>query len=453
MIVAMLAKQQGEYVCQHPEGKRTWFAVGRDFQDNELLKAFSKGVTIAGPRGSRTSDRFDEGAQVGLDQLLMIRLAQQLQKAPDTVREKGGGSEKISNQLPIAEQAAAYFSEDIRRFLRSYASIVPRHSLVDLLESCLAVGLTSVLTSVTGILLEWATTGRIPEKHKQTPAYLFIDCSNGVDRRTRLLAEQSCDDFLRRLDRLPVILMALRLLDWGAARTTKLRDANTEATPYATTWIDLLGDILLDRRRPQSTTILDRLEQDAQSLAIKLAEENPDATVVLTDDSSNPNPVWRLAEGLCLLMSRSNLWGNLYGGLDGFLNVNRPNGLAAKRRASRPDPVTGKRTTREVRSLVFTDSTLDYLVHLHVLRNGNKPGSRPLSFRDFIRILYDRYGFCVDIAPPGMTVSNDLLQANRAILERRLRDLGLLVGVNDAEAMKRLKPRFEPTTEGGHGLD
>jgi hypothetical protein len=29
-------------------------------------------------------------------------------------------------------------------------------------------------------------------------------------------------------------------------------------------------------------------------------------------------------------------------------------------------------------------------------------------------------------------------------LERRLRDLGLLVGVNDAESMKQLRPRFSP---------
>jgi hypothetical protein len=48
----------------------------------------------------------------------------------------------------------------------------------------------------------------------------------------------------------------------------------------------------------------------------------------------------------------------------------------------------------------------------------------------------------VDEAPQGMTISNEHLQLNRRLLERRLRDLGLLVGVNDAEAMKRLKPRF-----------
>ena len=98
--------------------------------------------------------------------------------------------------------------------------------------------------------------------------------------------------------------------------------------------------------------------------------------------------------------------------------------------------------------LFFSDSVLDYLVHLHVLRSGNKPGIRNLSFGEFIRTIRGQYGFSVDSAPPGMTISNDFLQANRAILERRLRDLGLLVGVNDAEAMKRLKPRFKP-----HGED
>jgi hypothetical protein len=42
-----------------------------------------------------------------------------------------------------------------------------------------------------------------------------------------------------------------------------------------------------------------------------------------------------------------------------------------------------------------------------------------------------------------MTISNELLRQNRAVFERRLRDLGLLTGVNDAEAMKHLTPRFQ----------
>jgi hypothetical protein len=41
---------------------------------------------------------------------------------------------------------------------------------------------------------------------------------------------------------------------------------------------------------------------------------------------------------------------------------------------------------------------------------------------------------CIDQAPPELPVPNDMLPAT-VVLERRLRDLGLLVGVNDAENM------------------
>ena len=110
--------------------------------------------------------------------------------------------------------------------------------------------------------------------------------------------------------------------------------------------------------------------------------------------------------------------------------------------------------TREIRSLVFTDSVLDYLVHRHVLRNAKhgRLKSRPLAFKDFLKILRHRHGFCIDTAPVGMTISNELLQLNRTVLERRLRDLGLFVGVNDAEAMKCLHPRFELAMEDGDAV-
>src|SRR5207302_603055 len=80
---------------------RTWFAVGKGFEDNVLLRAFCQGVTREGILGNRASDRFDERVEVGLDQLLMVRLAQALGEAPDKLR--GAEGEKISNQRPIAE--------------------------------------------------------------------------------------------------------------------------------------------------------------------------------------------------------------------------------------------------------------------------------------------------------------------------------------------------------------
>jgi hypothetical protein len=450
MIVAMLANQQGGHVKLNQEGERTRFAVGRGFEENVLLRAFSRGVTRDGELSSRTSDRFNEQAEVGLDQLLMIRLAQQLGAAPDKLR--GGEGEKISNQRPVAERAASDFSEDIRRFVRSYAAIVPRHAFVELLESCIAVGMTTILTSVVEILCEWAETGDIRLKCQQRPAQLFVDCSNGIDRRLRALGEQSLEDFMRRIERFPVILMALRLLDHWAQYDRDIKKLNISTEPYATSWLKMLGDVLHDRR-PEAKPILFELSRKAEQLAEKLDEDFPEIALTLRDSQSEPNPVGRLAESLTSLQGRGSTQKHLIQLLDSCLMTGRPNGLASKRTVTRhaaPD-AAAKRT--DVRSLVFTDSVLDHLVHLHVLPSGNRNGTRPLSLKQFLHQLHDRYGFCIEVSPPGMTISNDLLQTNRATLERRLRDLGLLVGVNDAEAMKRLQPRFESARDDEYVLD
>ena len=97
----------------------------------------------------------------------------------------------------------------------------------------MAVGLTSIVTSVIELLFEWATTGTILKKSEQHPTGLFVDCSNGVDRSLRALAEQSVDDFIRRIERFPTVLMALRLLDHGARYDAKLRGIVAAARPYA----------------------------------------------------------------------------------------------------------------------------------------------------------------------------------------------------------------------------
>jgi len=449
MIVAMLANQDGEYIRQNDDKTRTWFAVGRGFENNVLLRAFHQGVAREGELGSRTSDRFKEDTPVALDQLLMIRLAQKVGAAPDKLR--GSDGEQISNQRPISEKAASEFSEDIRRFVRSYATVIPRHAFVELLESCIAVGMTTILTSVIEMLCEWKESGQLRRKCDQIPAQLFVDCSNGIDRALRSVAEQSLDDLMRRIESFPVVLMALRLLDHGARYDPNFKSLTIPTRPYATAWLNMLGELLFDRR-PQASAILYELGRKAEQLAEKLEEDYPECAQMLRNVQSQPNPVWRLSESLTSLQGRANTQENLIKLFDSCLLLGRPNRLALKRAVTR-SLVPGTRKRNDVRSLVLTDSVLDYLVHLRLLPSGNGKTYRALSFKEFVDELRRRYGLCIDVSPPGMTISNDLLRANRAILERRLRDLGLLVGVNDAEAMKRLRPRFELATEDEHAVD
>ena len=410
-----------------------------------MLNAFSQGVIRRGEfSGDLASERFEEeNDSVGLDQLLMIRLAQQLERAPDKIRGKESGP--ISNQRPIAEQAAQNFSEDIRRFVRSYSPWAPRYALVEMLESCISIGLMTILTSTIELLLRWSDTGVIPDRKEQLPAPLFIDCSNGVERSIRDIAEQSMDDHMRRLERLPAILMVLRLLDYHAQDNRKIKNQSIATRPYATEWLNLLGD-LMHNHHSEAQRILFRIEDDADKLAQEVADNYAEAAEIFGNADNQPNPVWRLADGLMVLIG-SSFRTKFMDMIDSILLTGRPNGLAAKRATTRGLSGSTTRRKRDVRSLVFTDSVMDYLVHLHLLPSGHKLGTRPLSFKEFIEILRERYGFYVDTAPPGMMISNELLQRNRTILERRLRDLGLLVGVNDAEAMKRLRPRFETEME------
>ena len=446
MIVAMLANQEGAHVEPNDTGRRTWFAVAKGHEDNLLLRAFSQGIKRRGNvAADHAADRFDEqNVDVGVDQLLMIRLAQQLGAAPDKLR--GKESTKISNQRPIAENAAEHFSEDIRRFVRSYAGVVPRHAFIDMLESCVATGMTAIFTSVIELLFEWTEIGGIRERQQQQPAKIFVDCSNGVDSQLRGLAEQSLDDLMRRVERVPTVLMMLRLLDYAARGNKRVKKQEIPTRPYATEWFNLLGE-LLHKRHEEAPYIHRNMEEHGERLADELEEDFPEAAEMLRNERSQPNPIRRLAVVLTTLLG-ANARSHTISMVDSTLHAGRPNGLAQKRTTTRGAHLsTGGRRRREVRSLVFTDSVLDYLVHLHLLRNGKKPGLRPLSLRAFLNTICDRYGFHVDVAPPGMTISNELLQSNRTVLERRLRDLGLLVGVNDAEAMKRLQPRFEPRVE------
>ena len=435
MIVAMLADQHGDHVEPTADGDKTWFTIARKFDRNVLLRAFSRGVSRAGEQHTNLkSDRFDEQETVGLDQLLMIRLAQQLEAAPD--RPRGNETAKISNQRPIAERAAAHFSEDIRNFVRAYAESVPRHAFIDLLESCMTVGMTAILTSVVDMLFSWSGSGAIPPKHEQTPASIFVDCSNGMDRRLRSVAEQSLDDLMRRVERIPVLLMTLRLLDHAARYNSRIKKQDVPTRPYATEWLNLLGEVL-HGHHSEARAIRQRMEDDGNRLADALKNEYPDAAALLANEEGEPNPVRRLAAALTPLLGANLRRSNLMGMVDSTMQAGRPNGLAHKRVSTR-----GGRRRPDVRSLVFTNAVLDYLVHRHVLSKGEQMHQRPLPFKEFLRTVRERYGLHVDVAPAGMAISNELLQANRNILERRLRDLGLLIGVNDAEAMKRLRARF-----------
>jgi hypothetical protein len=446
MIVALLVNQpEGQHV-ESRQG-RTPYPIGCRIEENEILRLFAPGTTVEGDFGtSLTSDRFDESASVALDQLVTIRLAQTCASAPEKARGKGEPG-VIPNQKPIATRATQIFYDDLAIFSRTYASI-PRLSLLPMLETCIALNLANIFLSTMHMLENWTNKGYLQKKDEQRPWPLFVDCSLSMDHQLRRLAEQSWENCRRRIPSLALTLMYLRLLDYQVRYDSDVGPADLPSrTPDATSWLNLLGDISHGSHEESKQT--ERFfRRKARELADALDEGDPGnaAVEILRNEQVGRNAGWRLAEALMLLMGAGNTTKSLYLFLNSCLMTEEPNGLARRRRIRLRNMTSGQKTG-DATSTVLTNTALEFLTHRHLRRAGKGHKYEPLSLPALIETLRHKYGLYIDQAPPDLFVPNELLIRNRRILERRLRDLGLLMGVNDAERMKRIRPRFAAVNE------
>ena len=222
MLVALLAQQSDEQFVR-PSESATRFSVSRGFQDNHLLQIFGKGVSIEGQYSSDwTSDKVDEGENFGIDQLLAIRLAQVCGEAPAKLRGAGEVSQ-IPNSWPVARVAAEDLREDLSILLQAYGELIPRQTLVPMLESVIGLGLLNVFLGCLSSALQWQKTGAIIPKDQQEPWAIFVDASNGTDHPLRRLSEESLEEVGRMVDQVQSPLMAMRLLEAKGRLDPKLK--------------------------------------------------------------------------------------------------------------------------------------------------------------------------------------------------------------------------------------
>lgn len=451
-LVAIIADQpKGESI--EAGLKKGRYPVGARIQDNELVKSFSKGVEVEGEqRASIRSDRFDEAAEIGLDQLLTVRLAQMCKEAPIKARGKGEAS-PIPNQRPIASNATKEFRDDFLTFFDCYGRnrAVPRLSMLPMLESSIAVGLTTILLSTIRIVEHWVSAGSIPTPDKQIPWPIFIDCSGSADPQLRDFSEQSGVLVRQQLSRLSATLMYMRLLDFYVQTESDIpRKDLPDSAPDAANWLNLLGEVAKGTHS-ESRDAERYFRSRCRSLveASKTASSAELRVDILSNEADEQRHGVRLAEALTLALEEGAGTDKVLGFFAAALMTDEPNGLARRRRVTLRKSGVGGRKTADVASFVLTNTVLEYLVHRHLRKTGKGKKPQALSLPTFLKVLRERYGFHIDQSPPNMVVPNELLQRNRRVLERRLRDLGLLVGVNDAEQMKKLRARYEaePDTE------
>lgn len=440
LLAVILADQKsGEFL--EPAAQDSLLGVGQYFSKdvsgsahNLLLGLFGAGVKTDGASRSdrRLADSFDESAEVPLDQLLMVRISQQLGEAPLPAKsQRSNETARIVNQFPLATDAAAVFREDMRIFLRSYAKQIPRQTLVSLLESAIVLGLTTTYLSSLKPILMWEGGDYDSVDSRAGMWPIFVDCSVGVDTNIRRCAEASFDELLRMHERMPIVLMAMKIVD-RTVKELRIKLPPSEPDPrerVLTMWQLLTSD------GPQSQDLKKEIGKSLVRIsdALKEADRSEEAAIL---DEDLRHPVWPVAETLVRMMGDKLQGQHLRKYLDSCLNINNQSGLGRKDKLL----MKGKWTDR--RSIVLQNSMLEFLVHRHLRKSSRSQALEKLSLADFIELLRDRYGFYVEDAPPGTSIGSEIRRANRSYLENRLRDLGLLRGVNDAESMKLLRPRF-----------
>ena len=447
LLTALLAHQEtDEWIAPRGGGR---FPVGVPHGDNPLLALFARQMEIRGTHGSDLgADTFNEAVAtgVGIDELLAVRLAQACGSAPLKAKGKDE-SERIPNRHPLAFAAGECLRQDLAVFIEVYGGPVPRQAFLQDLESGIALGLTNLLLSTVRVVGEWERTGTVPDPAQQPPWPLFVDASQGQDRALRDLSEASMAEAVRCFGRLPVQMMLLRVLDDRVSTHRDFREHLPPKAPDPVAFLNLLGAVH-HGRQPRSDRILDAFDEDCQRLAAGLEQEGEALEVAERLRSGAGNPVLCLAEGLCDLMGDGLQRANYMRALESALMTDQPNGLALKRRVTREQ--RGTRRSLDLRSLVLNPPLLDFLVHRHLHKATEGEPLRPLSLPEFLARLREHYGLYVDREPQGQPIPQELLLRNKACLERRLRDLGLLIGVNDAESMKQLRPRY--ATERDHAV-
>ena len=255
-------------------------------------------------------------------------------------------------------------------FLQAYGGSIPRQPFLQMLESCFSLGITNTYFSTVNMLLEWESTGALPQKESQRPRPIFVDCSCGNDTQLRKLAEESMNEFLRRLERFPILMMCLRILDDKVTYDRELRNSLPPIQPDATEFINLLGSIF-HRSHPRSGKILDDLDEKCLRLADALKEAGEEPAIQENLRDGNIKSVLRMAEAICLLMGNKLQIAYYTKAIDSSLMIEQPNGLAKKHKIQRSG-LSGKKTICDVRSIVLTNTMLDFLVHRHLRKASKK---------------------------------------------------------------------------------
>ena len=408
------------------------YASGVEIQSNSSLD-----VANLGNFKERISEA--KAAQIGLDQLLLVRASECLTRVPSTQQsQKAGNEREFQPKVAVTKRQNRIVERDLRDFIRFFGRDLPRADLNRSIEVLVGINVFAILLSFARTMNSWLELGDVPNDEGQLPLSVFVDCSGGQDRKIRGYAEDSFD---RALSGYLSSSLAIKTYQVIEAEATVLRDPSFPVAPNVDPQ-ELLAaaGAILNSDDPGHRTIR-RIEDHRDGLRELILENGDEQSLAVTLGVSLEHPAISIARVVIEMLGKSGIEQKMVALLDAVLGSNDARGtsMLAKRNTQRPD---GGRTRayKLERSFRLPDTVLETLVHRFLIDSQRKEVLR-VTVRDFIKHIGDNYGLVIDEGEIA-GVPADVLRRNREYLEERLRALGLLSGVNDAENMKVLSPRF-----------
>lgn len=403
------------------------FASAIDIDSDEATRVANLGNTIE-------SVNETTAGELGVDELLMIRIAERIERFPSRQKASQTGYRPPES---ITTRQNGIFEHDLRDVLRFYGLDLPRARLNRALEVIIGLNLFATLSSYARILHVWFDTGSVLVEGGQRPYKVFVDCSNGQNKEIRRSAEECFGEALRRYLSTVMPAKVYQIVSSEAMLDRLTNFPPSGSDPRAL--LEEAGAIL----NSEDHRVISGLRRKADDLYAELTESEEDKLLAanLTQEES---PAVGLARVVREMMGAKLLEGNMVQLLDSVLGAGRDErgtSMIAKRRSQKSRGGVSREYSME-RSLRLSDDALETLVHR--LRIDPIIGKeRRYTVQQFIDDIADRYGLCVDRAGDlDVAVPAEILRRNRENLEDRLRALSLLEGVNDAENMKVLQGRY-----------
>lgn len=393
---------------------------------NRLKQFFFAGV-------DSTTGQYDRSSQVDVETQAILRLSDQVKSdAPDH-------TDLQERFAPLNQNAADILAEDLIKLL-TYRQYIPRSVMVEYIKILLAFHLALYQLKLFKLLPALVKSkGRNPEAINKQKNAIYVDMTNGVNRLSESMAEQSATVHYKRIPAFIKAYFGVKKLDEFAEYLSKKGKLSGSKSIKQMSVPDLFSllESPLEQEREQ---FFGQRNAGILDASVSSAHESEDIPPEIHAITQLGMPEYETYIEILLFVQGNAIRSGLVKNLDSLMLKNKPGALLEQQTGS-----SGKRR------FSVDGRLLEVLLQLAVLTKGGDLGfhTKELRIDELLIFLKERYGIFIDSLPDTDAFCESSIDVNKALREnlsgfkRRLREIGFYRDLSDAYITQTVTPRYQ----------